>query len=268
MKHKRVVLIGAVAASVAVAQLVGPLPVYDGAANLNVLISHAKFATQIVNQGVQIQHALDTYNHLVYQAKAIPGQLTRWGYSLIPWRNTTASDLAGVNAPYLAAINSGAGMGGGYQRTVETLATLTPLLYGTPAMQDRARRRYGAVELSDGTSEHTMGVIGRLRAEEPGMRQKIAALSQASTSANPDDNTQIAVLNKVNNAGVLALQNSVATNDLIAVHAELMIQQQARERQAMAQHLNMEIEFRTNGAAELDRQVNGSTASLNSLQIP
>ncbi|MDQ6704585.1 MAG: hypothetical protein M3Z85_01340, partial [Acidobacteriota bacterium] len=157
---------------------------------------------------------------------------------------------------------------GGYQQTVESLEVLSPLLYGTPAMQDRARRRYGAIELSDGTSEHAMGVIGRLRVEEPGMRQKIAALSQASTSANPDDNTQIAVLNKVNNAGVLALQNSVATNDLIAAHAELMLRQQARERQAEAQHLNMEIEFRTNGATELDRQTNGSTAALNALRMP
>ncbi len=268
MKHKRMVLVGVVAGSVAVAQIVGPLPVYDAAANLNVLISHAKFATQIVNQGVQIQHALDTYKHFVYQAKAISGQVGRWGYNLIPWRNTTASDLAGVNGGYLAAINSGAGTSGGYQQTVESLATLTPLLYGTQAMQDRARRRYGAVELSDGTSKHAMGVIGRLRAEEPGMRAKVTALSQASTSDDPALNTAAAIANKANNAAVLSLQNMVAQNDLIAAHAELMLQQQTRERQQAAVAVNEEIYFRQNAAATAAHFNAGTTAAYQGLTIP
>lgn len=93
-------------------------------------------------------------------------------------------------------------------------------------------------------------------------------MEEDSLSANPDFNTEIAVLNKINAAHIVSVRNTQDSNKLLVALAEAGIVDAKRKRDAEAQAINNHIRFRTEGKAALDAQSAGVSAAMLAWRMP
>src|SRR5581483_7228752 len=141
-----------------------------------------------------------------------------------PWLNSSATNTYGTSGGWTTGINTGVGAPSGYAAATQPLGTYGPALDDIPASQlARVQTDYATVELTDGANLAGMETIGRVRANAPAVESAIQNLENDSLSSDPNMNTEIAVLNKVNAAGVIALRNTQDTNKRLATLAEEQI---------------------------------------------
>ena len=84
-----------------------------------------------------------------------------------------------------------------------------------PEQLERVKTSYGTVELTDAANLEALETIGRVRANAPARENTLQALEDDSLSSDPDMNTEIAVLNKINAASLIGLRNTQDTNKLL-----------------------------------------------------
>jgi hypothetical protein len=222
-------------------------------------------------QLIQIcQQSRQQYEHLVWMAKTLPFNMQqRYRPIVTPWTYSTATNTYGTTGGWVSAINTGAGVGGGYSQAVQKLDDYGAALGNIPADQlDRVKTSYGTVELTDGANLGAMETIGRVRANAPALENTLEALEQDSLSSDPNMNTEIAVLNKINAVNLIGLRNTQDTNKLLVSLAESQIVTAKRARDAEAQAINQHVRFMTEGKAVLAAQANGASQAMLDWRMP
>jgi len=91
------------------------------------------------------------------------------------------------------------------------------------------------------------------------MLQSIADLETDTLSGLDDDHTQVAVLDKINAAGVLTVRAQQNTNQLLMHLIEQLLADAKRQRDAEVQHVNSRLVVAEAGEA-FYRQVFGGVA--------
>lgn len=210
------------------------------------------------------------YDQMVWMAKRVPVNMAaRYRALATPWRTSSASNTYGTTAGWIAGINTGTGVASGYSRATQSLAAYGSALGSIPADQlERVKTNYATVELTDGANQHGIETIGRLRANAAAVETAIQGLENDSLSADPDMNTEIAVLNKINAASVIALRNSQDTNKLLVALAEEEIIDAKRKRDAEAQTINNHIRFMADTKAVMAAQASGSSSAMLAWRMP
>ncbi len=162
------------------------------------------------------------YDRMLWMAKQVPVNMAaRYRAIDTPWMNSSATNTYGMTGGWITGINTGLGVAGGYSAATENLGTYGGALGNIPADQlPRVKTNYATVELTDGANLAGMETVGRLRANAPAVEAAIQNLENDSLSSDPNMNTEIAVLNKINAADVIALRNGQDTNKLLATLAE------------------------------------------------
>src|SRR5258708_8339327 len=90
-----------------------------------------------------------------------------------------------------------------------------------PADQlEHIKTDYATVELTDGANLQGIEMIGRLRASAPAVEGAILALEADSLSSNPNMNTEIAVLHKINAANVISVRSARDTHQILVALSE------------------------------------------------
>jgi len=134
--------------------------------------------------------------------------------------------------------------------------------------QARVKSQYASVELADGANTTAMAAIGSIRGNAQNVQTQIANLEQDSLSADPNLNTEISVLNKINAAGVLTLRTLQDSNKLLASLLEQQTIIAKQQREATTNAINADISRRANLAGNM-AQVNGTlTSSLQNFHMP
>jgi hypothetical protein len=134
--------------------------------------------------------------------------------------------------------------------------------------QARVKSQYASVELSDGANTTAMSAIGSIRGNAQNVQTQIANLEQDSLSADPNLNTEVSVLNKINAAGVLTLRTLQDSNKLLASLLEQQTIIAKQQREATTNAINTDISRRANLAGNM-AQVNGTlTESLQNFRMP
>ncbi len=113
-----------------------------------------------------------------------------------------------------------------------------------------------------------METIGRLRANAPGVATTIQRLEADSLSSNPEMNTEIAVLNKINAANIIALRNAQDSNQLLVALTEGQIVAAKRTRDAETQAINNHIRFMKEGKSVMDAQKKGASDAMLAWKMP
>ncbi|HYK49585.1 MAG TPA: hypothetical protein VEU94_07655, partial [Terriglobales bacterium] len=210
------------------------------------------------------------YNQMIWMAKMVPANLRAHYRALVtPWHNSTATNTYGTTGGWIAAINTGNDVPGGYHEAIQQLNPYGAALGNIPADQlDRVKTSYATVELTDGANQSGMDLVGRLRANAPDVENSIQNLEDDSLSTDPDLNTEVSVLNKINAANVLALRNSQDTNKLLVTLAEQQIIEAKRKRDAEATAINSHIQFMTQEQAVLHAQTGDPSARMLAYRMP
>ena len=121
---------------------------------------------------------------------------------------------------------------------------------------------------SDGANTTAMAAIGSIRGNAQNVQTQIANLEQDSLSADPNLNTEVSVLNKINAAGVLTLRTLQDSNKLLASLLEQQTIIAKQQREATTNAINTDISRRANLAGNM-AQVNGTlTESLQNFRMP
>jgi hypothetical protein len=176
------------------------------------------------------------YEQMLINARRVPVDMSlRYRAALTPWRPSTATSTYGTTAAWTTAVNSGLGVAGAWAQATEPLHVYGPALASVPADQlGRLKTSYGTVELADGVAQHALETIGRLRANAGAVQSAIQALENDSLSSAPEMNTEVAVLNKLNAAGLIAVRTAQDTNKLLVAMAERQTLDAKRTRDAEA----------------------------------
>jgi conjugal transfer/entry exclusion protein len=221
---------------------------------------------QQYNQLVQTYQTItNQYNQMLWMAKTLPGNLANFQAIPTPWFLSSATNTYGTTAGWIGAINTGSNVPGGYQSATDPLPAYAAALGNIPADQlGRLKNHYATIELTDGANQNGMQTIGTLRFNAPQVEAAIQNLEDVSLNSDPDYNTEIGVLNKINAADVIALRNSQDTNKLLTTLAEQQFIEAKRQRDSEADAINNHVAFMASEQGYLASQkANASDAMLN-----
>lgn len=222
-------------------------------------------------QLVQTYHTIDSqYQQMLWMAKSLPATMTaRYRALATPWTLSGATNTYGTSTNWVSAINTGLNVSTGYSSATEPLNTYGSALGNIPADQvDRIKTSYATVELTDGANQSAIQTLGALRAHAPAVEAAIGNLESDSLSGDPAMNTEIAVLNKINAAGVIGLRNTQDANKLLAALAEERILESKRERDAEARAFNEHIQFMSQGQAAMAAQAAEASSAMLAWRMP
>lgn len=237
----------------------------------------AEAVNQLRQLEQQYQQLVSTYNQITNQynlmvrmAQRVPVDMfSRYRAILTPWKNSSATNTYGTTGAWIAAINSGVNASGGYLQAAEQLLSYGGALNNVPADQlDRLKKHYATVELTDGATIHSIEAVGSLRQNARQVEQAIAGLEQDSLSTDPTMNTEIAVLNKINAASIIALRNTQDSNKLLVTLAEQQAVEAKRQRDAEAAAINSHVRFLAQEQSILNGQKAGASAAMMSFRMP
>jgi hypothetical protein len=214
--------------------------------------------------------ARNQYNHMRQMARQIPVDMnTRYRAVASRWQPSSATDTYGTTMLWNNTINTGSGFAAAYAAATEALGTYGAALRTVPADQlDRLKRSYGTVERTDAAVVSAIRTIGRLRGNSGSAESAIQRLEDDSLSSDPAMNTEVAVLNKINAAGVLALRNTQDTNKLLVALAERDVLTAIRERDAETRAINQHIRFVSEGKAVTTAQARGASQAMLDWRMP
>ena len=267
-----VVILGlAFVPSLANAQL-GSGVVYDPTNYHQALLRYAQLIAQLNQLRATYAQIVNAYQLAQRMAQSAPNMQARYSTSWAPWRYASAQDTYGNTTPWINGINSGAlsSVLSGFQKATSELSMYTPALLSAmpPAEARRLQSDIATVELIDGAAQNAMATIGAIRANALRTTNTIGNIQSDSLSPDPNLNTEVAVLNKVNATNVLSLQNAQDTNKLLVAILEQQTILSKQLRDSATNVTNADINRRQN-AVGLNQQLTGGIGqALNGYQLP
>jgi hypothetical protein len=251
---------------------VGFSVVYDPTNYANAVLRYSQLIAQLNQLRATYMQVLNQYNLAVQMSRNIPNMASRYAASWAPWRYVGTQDIYGNATPWINGANSGmvSTVLGGYRRATNTLQTYTPsLLSSMPASElQRIQSDSATIELADGAAQNALETIGAIRANAISATNTISNIQADSLSGNPNLNTEVSVLNKVNATNVLALQNAQDTNKLLVAILEQQTILSKQLRDADTNITNADISRRMNTVGLGQQLTGGIGQSLNSYQLP
>jgi hypothetical protein len=210
------------------------------------------------------------YNQMLWMARQVPVNMAaRYRALATPWQSSSATNTYGTTRNWITGVNTGVGVETGYSGATQPLASYGSALANIPADQlSRVKTNYATVELTDGANLAGMQTIGRMRANSRAVERAIQGLEDDSLSADPNMNTEIAVLNKINAAHLITVRNTQDANKLLVALAEEQIIDAKRKRDAETQAINNHIRFAGEGRAVLAAQAAGASSAMLAWRMP
>jgi hypothetical protein len=202
-------------------------------------------------------------------ARNLQNMPARYRAQFSAWRNGAAFDTYGNTAGWITAVNTGA-VGGGYQQATTQLRPYEPdyLASMDPVELSRVKSQYASVELADGANSTAMASIGTIRDNALNLEAKLGNLEDDSLSAEPDLNTEVSVLNKINASNVLTLRSVQDTNKLLASLLEIQTVLAKQQRESTANAINADVTRRASAAGNLAELTGTLTGSLQNFRMP
>lgn len=210
------------------------------------------------------------YQEMLWMAREVPvDMMARYRALSTPWTLPSATNTYGTTAGWIAGINTGENVLGGYSLATEGLRAYGAAFGNIPAdQQDRIKTSYATVELTDGANLAAIETLGNLRGNAPAVEAAIENLESDSLSSDPNMNTEIAVLNKINAADVVNLRNAQDTNKLLAALTEERVLEAKRDRDAEARAFNEHIEFMQGGRQAMAAQAANASSAMLAWRMP
>jgi hypothetical protein len=193
----------------------------------------------------------------------------RYRAVITPWRLASATNVYGGTQGWITAVNTGGAITAGYSKAIEALDVYGPALRNVPSEHlRRLKSSYATVELADGVTLHGLEVVGRLRDHATEVEAAIDRLESDSLSSDPAMNTQIALLNKVSAANIIAVRAGQDANKLLVTLAEQEIIEAKQVRDAEARAFYQHIRFVSEGKRVASAQATGASAAMLAWRLP
>jgi len=208
------------------------------------------------------------YNQMLTNAKYL-STLNAYRQVVTPWQGMSTTNTYGNTGAWIASVNNGLNTAAAWNT-----AGLPRMAYGTamanvPTGQaGRVQANFATLELQDGTANSAMQTLGGIRLHGAQNDRTLATLENDSLSSNPDLNTELAVLNKINAANMIAARQASDANKLLASLTEAQLVELKAKSDAAASAIAQDIAFRQNGEAAMNSQHAGFSAAMMAYRLP
>lgn len=246
--------------------------VYDPTNYHNAVLRYLQLQQQLIQLRNSYAQLVAQYKLALRMAKNLQNMPARYRAHFSQWRNTLAEDTYGNTSTWVSGINSGqlSLIDNGYRQATTRLLQYSPdhLTGMTSDEIGRVKSQYASVELSDGANTNAIATIGSMRGNAQDIQNRIANLEQDSFSSDANLNTEVAVLNKINAAGVLTLRTLQDSNKLLASLLEEQTILAKQQREATTNAINADIQRRAILAGNMTQVTGTMTNSLQSFRMP
>jgi hypothetical protein len=225
----------------------------------------------------QFQQLVQTYQQiraqyllLVEQAQMLPVDMNgRYRSLATPWLPFAAADAYGTTDGWILTANTGHEAVAGFTQATQPLGVYGTGLTSLSAEEaSRIRARYDRIQLEDASLSHGLEALGFLRGHQMSVEAAIRNLEDDAYATEPDRNTQIAVLNKINATGVTNVRLSKDANNVLVSVLEQQILTETERREAIVQGINAHIAFVLEARTLLQRTTSQTTTALTTFRIP
>ncbi len=247
--------------------------VYDPTNFHNAVLRYYQLTRQLSQLRSTYENAVSQYNLAVQMARSIQNMPARYRAQFSNWHNLmTVPDVYQNTNGWVEGANSGnlSTVETGYTQATNRLQRYnTAQLNSMPADErQRVLANYANVELTDGVNTSSLATIGTLRADSPDIQRQIENLENDSLSNNPQLNSQVAVLNKINAANVLTLRTLQDANNLRLSQLEQQVLASQQKRDAMTSAINSDIYQRQNMVPAISDVTSGMGTTLANYRLP
>jgi hypothetical protein len=219
--------------------------VYDPTNYANAVLRYNQLVQQLAQLRQTYTQILNQYNLALRMAQNLQNMPARYRAQFSQWRNVGAPNTYGNTGMWVSGMNTGlpGSINTGYlQATTPLLQFNGQFLSGmTPDELNRVKSQYASVELSDGSNVTAMATIGAIRDNSQMIQNQINNLEQDSLSGDPNLNTEVSVLNKINATNVLTLRTLQDSNKLLLSLLEQNVIAAKQQREATANSINADI---------------------------
>ncbi len=235
-RYALLIAVGAVLIPAAQAQFGGV--VYDPTQAANAA-RQLQQGVQMYNTAVQSQQQLIAqYNQMKQMASSPSSYYTQYSNSgNQQWTPVSASaNTYGNTTQWMNALRTGSGAASANQAaSVQGINGRVPLTGLSQQGQQAAAATGATIDLGDSANATTLQTVGTIRANSAARETDIQKLETASHSVNPADQTQQAVLQRLNQAALIQLRTQQETNEMLQAQAMQQLVQQKSNQDAMKQ---------------------------------
>jgi len=256
-------------------------------------MAHAQFGSGIVYDPTQSAHAIQqieqgsqlyttavatrnqivTMYNLAHQMAQMPQNLeARYKADWSQWTSLQSTpNTYGNTSALLNALNYGALVNAqqGYNSAYVQYQSYPAGAYSSLDARTQATvaNQYATSEMAQTTTTNTLATLGTIRSDSQTFAQKLSNLESDTFSTDPSQQTENALLGKINSATLLQIHSQQDTNQLLAasVQQQLMAQKQHIDTQNRA--INNAIYFQQNFPNVMQQTTGGMSQAIQAISL-
>jgi hypothetical protein len=133
--------------------------------------------------------------------------------------------------------------------------------------QATVANQYATSELAQSPTTNTLTTLGTIRTDAQAFATKLANLESDTFSTDPSQQTQNALLGKINSAALLQIHSQQDTNQILAASVQQQLIAQKQQIDAQNRAINNAIYFQQNFPTAMQNVTGGVTQSLQSISL-
>jgi hypothetical protein len=230
-------------------------------------------ASQMYTTAVATRNQIVTMYNLAYQMAQLPQDLeARYRANWSQWTSLSAPpNTYGNTAALVNALNYGALTTAqqGYSSAYVQAESYPSGNYSSLDSRTQATvaNQYATSELAQTTTTNTLATLGTIRTDEQQFATKLSNLDADTFSTDSSEQTQAALLGKINSATLLQIHSQQDTNQLLMASIQQQLAAQKQQIDAQNRALNNSIYFQQNFPVTMQNVNSGVSDSMHSISL-
>jgi hypothetical protein len=240
---------------------------------LNNWTQHLLKEAQIYTTAEQTRTQIVTMYNLAYQMSTMPQNLAaRYRADWSQWSNLAAPpNTYGNTSPLVNALNFGGlpQAEQGYNSAFVQVQSYPSGNYSSLDARTQATvaNQYATSELAQSTTTSTLATLGTIRTDAQAFAAKLSNLESDTFSTDPTQQTQNALLGKINSATLLQIHSQQDTNQLLMASIQQQLIAQKQQIDAQNRAINNAIYFQQNFSNTMQNVNNGVSDSMHAISL-
>ena len=243
------------------------------AQELNNWTQHLLKEAQIYTTAVQTRTQIVTMYNLAYQMSRMPQNLeARYKADWAQWSSLAAPpNTYGNTSALVSALNFGGlpQAQQGYNGAFVQVQSYPSATYSSSdsATQATIANQYATSELAQTTTTNTLSTLGTIRTDEQAFATKLSNLDSDTFSTDSTQQTQNALLGKINSATLLQIHSQQDTNQLLSASIQQQLIAQKQQIDMQNRLINQAIYFQQNFPTTMQNITSGVSNSIHSISL-
>jgi len=243
------------------------------AQELNDWQQHLLKEAQIYTTAVETRDQIVTAYNLAYQMSRMPQNLeARYKTDWSQWSSLAAPpNIYGNTSALVNALNFGGlpQASQGYSKAYVQVQSYPTGGYSSldSNTQSTVANQYATSELAQSTVTSTLATLGTIRSDAQAFATKLANLESDTFSTDPAQQTENALLGKINSATLLQIHSQQDTNQILAASVQQQLVAQKQQIDAQNRAINNAIYFQQNFSGTMEKVTTGVSDSIHGISL-